>query len=143
MTKKSKKIKQVKCINGRISSLTKGKLYEVLKEMRITYTIVDDDGDKLQYDKRGFEPVVKEKFTPEPMTIEQIYKAFINKETVYDVGDDYLDEIDLSKYDYLKIARESITAESEGEVCLLVTDLKSTYKTHEDAYKVFASRREQ
>ena len=83
-------------------------------------------------------PVVKESFTPEPMTIEETYKAFLAKKKIYCVGDDYLDEIDLAKYDYLKITRDSITIEVKG---LLVTDLKNTYKTHADAYKVFASRR--
>ncbi len=141
----TKKVEYVRCVKNNNVPLTAGKIYEVVKESEVGFNVVDDVGEKRDYYKYRFEPaekpVVKENFTPEPMTIEEIHKAFMNKEKIYDVGDDYLNEIDLSKYDYLKIARDSITAESEGEVCLLVTYLKSTYKTHAEAYKVFASRR--
>ena len=141
----TKKVEYVRCVDAGAFPLTKGKIYEVLEEFEDIYTLVDDDGVRCRYPYSRFEPaekpVVKENFTPEPLTVEQIYKAFINKEKIYDVSDDYLNEINFAKYDYLKIARYSITAGSEGGVCLLVTDVSKCYKTHSEAYKIFASRR--
>ena len=108
-------MKKLKCLDARICGfLTQGKIYDCLGESKYYYTILNDAGDKCDYDKYRFKVIEEESSDLEELLdidTDEILESALSIEPVINNNEKVerkmtLKEKILAKIDYKKIAEE-------------------------------------